>query len=459
MPLITDPDLLNQGVEVVISTASKTLRLVRAGNLSADGVTLKALYSFLKEEWKSDPALIKYPFPMVPITDEQFELVNGWNFDNTGSGSDFTPNLIRTGGWAVRNASGAATEMWAGIVTLGTIQAGGQPYYQQSPTGAAVNFNLTGAVNQAVQILSDPNGDGNYTDGYDFRTTMNLFLREQGNTYSASNLTAIGATSMSYQVYRFPLSDSDDLKVNQSDATVDAYGVTVTWHATPQTRNIGGVDRSFRVIINGNNKTAEQIYMAVQSLLRKNVDIDSGAGTRIGKLTNDLLYFLGDTLKAKLDATGGVYIDNFLSADTNRIVLVDNGGVERTFPFVSALTVNFGDNLKNDPAAVFRVFFSNDDAGDNMGRDFGTADAITVQDANGNPMAGSIGGYGVLSFSYDFDSNAQRGAASVSTEAPVTVVAIGLTTGQYVAATGTIQRSTSNSVTLTANLERNYANA
>jgi hypothetical protein len=37
-------------------------------------------------------------------------------------------------------------------------------------------------------------------------------------------------------------------------------------------------------------------------------------------------------------------------------------------------------------------------------------------------------------------------------------VGIGLATGQYVKATGTIARSTSNSVTLTAPFERNYAN-
>jgi hypothetical protein len=44
--------------------------------------------------------------------------------------------------------------------------------------------------------------------------------------------------------------------------------------------------------------------MAVQSLLRKATDIDSGAGTRTGKLTNELVRFVGDTLYTKLDSTG-----------------------------------------------------------------------------------------------------------------------------------------------------------
>ena len=46
--------------------------------MSNDGVTGQAFYSFLKEEWKTDASLIPYPFPMVSITPEQFEFIDGW---------------------------------------------------------------------------------------------------------------------------------------------------------------------------------------------------------------------------------------------------------------------------------------------------------------------------------------------------------------------------------------------
>ena len=55
MAKIVDPDSLNQATEVVISTAGKTIQLLAAGNLnntppgSTSGVTLQAVYSFLKE--------------------------------------------------------------------------------------------------------------------------------------------------------------------------------------------------------------------------------------------------------------------------------------------------------------------------------------------------------------------------------------------------------------------------
>ena len=102
MALITDPDQLNQSTEITINTSAKTITLNVAGNLSNDGVTGQALYSFLKEEWKNDSSLIPYPFPMVSITPEQFEFVEDWVPAN-----DTTRNLIRSAGWREITAASA----------------------------------------------------------------------------------------------------------------------------------------------------------------------------------------------------------------------------------------------------------------------------------------------------------------------------------------------------------------
>ena len=124
----------------------------------------------------------------------------------------------------------------------------------------------------------------------------------------------------------------------------------------------------------------------------------------------------------------------------------------------ASLLLEFGANLVNDSDAVYRVFFTNDDAGDNLGNDFGTANAVLVDNASGVDMAGTVGGASSATLTFDYDGNVQRGAASAGVDAPITVVAIGLSTGQYVSATGTIARSTSNVVSLVAPLERNYVN-
>lgn len=243
MALITDPDLLDDSAaddgsqEVYINTATKTIKLVIVGNLSTDGVTLKALYSFLKEEWRLDPNtknLAAFPFPMVPITDESFEFVDGWDFFN-----DTGRYLIRNAGWTVKNTAGLVTQMWAGIIGLGAIESNDQLYFQQVTAGAATNFQLTGQVNQAIQILSDPNGDGNFADGYDRRSFLSLFAREYAQLYGKSTLTDIGVTQMAAQAYRFPISTGTDLKITDTDAYVSLAGAitSASWAASVATIN------------------------------------------------------------------------------------------------------------------------------------------------------------------------------------------------------------------------------
>lgn len=97
------------------------------------------------------------------------------------------------------------------------------------------------------------------------------------------------------------------------------------------------MSRNFRVIIAGNNATAEQIYTKIQYLLRQNSDIDSGVGSVIGKTAAALLNFVGDTLIT----TTGVYIDNYNTNDINRLVFTDQTGVQRTEPFTATGNLNF----------------------------------------------------------------------------------------------------------------------
>ena len=457
MALITDPDLLAQATEVTITTATKKIDLNIAGDLSTDGVTLKCLYSFLKEEWKSDAALIKFPFPMTPITDEQFEFINGWDLTDADA-----ENLVRTAGWSVRNTTGAVTKMFAGVITLGSLPGTAQVYYvQDAATDAATtDVVLQGVVNQGVQILSDPNGDGSYADGYDRRSYLKLFVREWQQSYASAALTDIGVSALSYQAYRFPLTTTGDVKIQEAvegDANLGDYLlIDVTWGAI--LRTIGpNVDLDFSILIDGADQSAEEIYTRVQYLLDQAADMDAGAGTHNGEVTPLLLSFVGDTLIT----APGVYIDNFNNTDINRITFTDDLGDPYTFPYTAALTLNFGANLAADADAIYRVFFTNDDAGDNAGNDYGTAGAIIVDDASAVDMSGAVpqqAGGSAVTHTFAYDANVQRGAGSVSTDAPITAVAIGLSTGQFVSATGTIQRSITNAVALVAALERNYQN-
>ena len=458
--IISDPTNLITGGDtgtvfatpISIDTATKVITIAPGSGvlpLSSDGVTGQALYSALKLLWKNSSTYIKLPFPMESITPEQFEIINGWTLADAT-----TRKSLRTCGWAEKTLAGLVTASWAGVISLGSLGASDQPYYQQgSISGTANNFTFLGPVNEAVQVLSDPNGDGVYTDGFDNRGYFKIFSREQQKTYSAATLTDIGVTAMSTITYRFPLANGNDLKVLANDITIEANpaiysGITVTYYGTDQVRTIGGVNYNFRIIINGNSKTAEQIYTKIQYLLRQNTDIDTGAGTVTGKTTTALLGFVGDTLTT----TTGVYIDNFDANDTNRIKFTDTTGTERTFPFVAAGTILFNPNLVNDTAAVYRMYFTTNPSGD-----YGTTNALIVQDSTGTNIAGNVGGLASIPFSFNYDSNVQ-GGRTASTDVPVTVVAIGLTTGQFVASTGTITRTTGQNISLVSALDRVYSN-
>lgn len=184
MALITDPDDLNQATEVTINTGTRLITLNIAGNLSADGVTLQALYSFLKEEWKQDPLLIPHQFPMVAITPEQFELVDDWQFFD-----DTTRKLVRTGGWREIDIDNTLQQEWAGVITLGTFEdtTNDNAYYQQgndpTDTAAAIDFTYAGPVNEAVPtyILTT---SADAVTGFEIKGTDVIVRHDGGNWVS-----------------------------------------------------------------------------------------------------------------------------------------------------------------------------------------------------------------------------------------------------------------------------------
>ena len=165
-----------------------------------------------------------------------------------------------------------------------------------------------------------------------------------------------------------------------------------------------------------------------------------------------MLTFVGDALKTNYTTDGGVFIDNFLPVDTNRLSFTDNTNQVRTYPYVAAGFLNFNDNLKNDPDAYYWVFFTNAN-----GNTFDSPNAIIINNNAGSPITGLIGGNSSIAFDFDYQGNNQ-GGRTPNTDANFTAVAIGLNTGQYVLSTGTITRSTSNSINFVAALERNFSN-
>ena len=218
---------------------------------------------------------------------------------------------------------------------------------------------------------------------------------------------------------------------------------------TNQSRTIAGVARNFKIIIEGNGGTQEQIYAKVQYLLRQNSDINTGgtAGTKTGKIQDELLRFVGDTLVT----SQSVYIDDVLSADSNRVQFYDDTNTLRENLYEAAGTMTFNAPLVG-AGSSYRLMFKDPPGAVN---DFGESGAITVNNAAGTPITGTISS-GSINFTYDYDGNVQ-GGYTAGTNRNVVLIGIKPGSGKYVAAEGVLTRSKAISLSLVAEADRVYA--
>lgn len=245
--IITDPTTLITGGDtgtvfaapISLDFTNKIITITPGTGIlpdAADGVTGQALYSALKILWRNNQNYIKYKFPMEAITPEQFDFINGWKLADDG---DVTRKSLRTCGWAEKTEAGVITRKYMGVISLGTIDATDQPYYlwtfEGSEVQPKVNFTFPGPINEGIQIYGDAlNGNLDYSDGNgNPDPSFQVFVRQQGKTYASSNNGAIGAPTLNYITYRFPLTNALDTNISSyaTDAAISSAPTiqSATW--------------------------------------------------------------------------------------------------------------------------------------------------------------------------------------------------------------------------------------
>jgi hypothetical protein len=458
VPKITSKSQLNVGTELTINETNRTFTLIQAGNLVAkDGVTLQALYSKFVDLWAT-ASYQDSPMPIYAIDalSGQFQFgTDGATYNGWRPADDTTRNMLRDGGWSEYSSAGVLNRVYAGFIGLGSINSGAQPYYQIASADAPTNFPFADQFNVGVQVYGDVT-NGNF----DKRTYAKTFVREYGKKFKSSVLADTGATGTGANKQNFLISNEDDLKLQTLLGTVQATadsamsgapysGITVSYYTLNQTRNIGGNNYNFKIIIDGNNATLEQIYAKVQYLLRQNSNINTSgtAGSVTGKTAADLLQFVGDTLVT----SQSVFVDNILPADSNRIEFYDDSNTKRTNPYTAAGTMTFNTPLVG-AGSSYRLMFA---APPGAGNDYGEAGAVTVNDASGTPITGTISAASIP-FTFDYDGNVQAGFTA-GTDRPVVLIGIRPGSGKFVAATGTLTRSKTIALSLVAEQDRVYS--
>jgi len=523
MAKIVDPDQLNQSTEVVFVPASATIQLLEAGNLDDDaprstsGVALQAVYSFCKEEWRTDAGLYlnRYRFPIKAIYEAKYLMENTWDWADPTS-----RDLIRDAGWQEVNG-----DEYTCFISLGTMDDDviDQGYFTTAAgfDQTKVDFGSTGQLNEATLTID--------FGSYDYSGYHKAFLREELKTYDEYNiLVEQGYAALTFIAYRLPLSNEVDTSMNptyddtyieganqpftsmelqyypghtfdaatakfytlnevgQDDAdrwfrcsvagTLDAAGVIDytnaggdgTFVAYEGEREVGaGNYYAFnRAIVcdSGNKADTEELYAFAQHRNRQGTDINDDTetlsyGTVYGDVAVRLCYFVG----TDLHTWPGVCIDNYdqnVEPDIKlHDITVDNPLDSEDVPTVSTLRtypfVSSGNMVFNDA-------LKNDSDGkywmyfkDANGSAFNTADATIVNDNSASPITGAIP-TNSIAFTFDYAGNVQEGRSG-GTDAIVVVVAMGLNGAEWVEGEFTITENVGLSFPINAGVERNYS--
>lgn len=91
--------------------------------------------------------------------------------------------------------------------------------------------------------------------------------------------------------------------------------------------------------------------------------------------------------------------------------MTDNAGATKTYPFFPDVQITVGAAAIADTNAWYHVYYVDGSSTS----DFDTANAVTVNDASGNPVKGNVAADevgGKISFAYAYDTNTQAGLSA-----------------------------------------------
>lgn len=403
---------------VFFDTAGLGIYLIEKGNLSVDGVTGQAIYSFCMQEWKDDDFLIaNAPFPMLTIDSDAGKYIIGQDISGNNNGFTWVDNvthsirtrdLLRNAGWDEVDSDGNTTARYVGVFTLGDFEdsATDNAYYQfgsDTTVDDTVDFKFAGPVNEAVKFFEEQTqtdlaittttitriGGSFITEGYKVGgqvTIRNaedagndgtfvltaveaLVLTTAGLTLNADDTTAILAVDNDNAItLRLRVRDGDAKGKTFSQADLGSAGKTI----------LGNFVYAFP-LANGSDQKIDVADIGIDS--------NSDGSPNVAPYSGMTITYL-DTPSARTDLVGG-------SANFGIIIEGNNGTAQQVFEFLQWSLRSTGGNGTGDidedagDVAIGRAmdglaYFVGDTA------HFGTSDGLNVPS---NPDGGGTGVY------------------------------------------------------------------
>lgn len=385
-----------------------------------DGVTMRAIFAFERQERSADEELRK----LERWIDGKFKragaywLINGREFSTTGSlSSDILK--IRKSGFAKYTGTNL-NEIYFGVRSLGNIETTSQPYYQLSAEGSSVNFNFLGAVKEAVKVFGDAT-HGNF----DSTAYLSISVRSWGFVHDRKTIEDSGLSDAHAYAAGISLGESPNA-YNTGFTKADVFGgaQVAPWTGmvfssldTARTESgfVGGTaDFSFQITNSGNGTLAELVaYM--DALAMEAADVDAHATNTWQGKDKNVLYTLN--AQGKVVLMQGLFLENVPVADRTNVIFVDDLGASRTYESVAGGSIIVGDAAAADTNAWYHMFYA-DPPG--VADEFNTIGAVTVNDASGTPIKGLVGGVTSIPFDFAYDSNVQAGFTA-GTDRPIVI--------------------------------------
>lgn len=350
----------------------------------------RALYSWLKDQWRSVDGRTATVFPILPRGADLIVVLNGWSL-TAGSIDNLSDSGLEV--WS-GSSPDTVTAQYANLKALVSPGAGVTCYYVLGAAGAATNLSA-GQFNDAIDITTE-------------KTALVVRARPAGRTFASVDVVATQG-NLTARSYGLTLETSTDSNLQSGDTDNDApySGMTLTDEDPAVSRTLGGSTSTFDRIVDANGGSYLQAYTWGQAYLRKAANLTEP----------DLWSIVGGTLVCEK----GVYIDNIGSGIEN-VLFTGLDDAELQSPAFATVSVTFDANLTSGGTGKWQLFVND--------ANYPGATPTAVTDVNGATVHGdgSISASSI-SFSYDHATNGDLDVVAVATNEGI---------ARYTSVTGTI---------------------
>lgn len=441
----TNPRGSSPNGNVYFDTANNEIQLIGVNELATvdfgsgavtnplnntDGITMRALYNFENSRRRVDETLRNFKRG----TDGDYRFAGAFSFVNGVKLDGSDRNKIRSSGFIeYANTQDGATDIdriYHGVVSLVDVQATTVPYWalvtatDETTLQAATwtNFVRSGDINEAVQVYGSTAFGDSGAGSFDY-TTRNLVVRVRSWGYNPGETTSALSGISEFSGFSAGYGVGESLNPSNAYTLANVYGgsaiapwstMTLEKLASPQTETgFNEADGNFTWVLNNPaGGTVQECAAYLDSVSLQSGDIDSGAGTYSGT-KGRIWYSRNAAGKVVTSSVGGagLFIEGLSTAEKQNVIMTDNAGATKTYPYFPSVEITVGASALADPNAWYHVFYE-DGSGSN---DFDTASAVTVNDSSGNPVKGNVQADevgGKILFAYAYDTNTQAGLSA-----------------------------------------------